>query len=113
MKNLRNKVQLIGHVGMTPEVTTYGEGKTRIHFSLATNDYYRNKEGEKIEDTQWHNIVAWGKGAELASGLITKGAEIAIEGKLVSRKYEDKDNVTRYITEVVMNEFLLLGKKAK
>ncbi len=111
MNNLRNKVQLIGNVGINPEVKTFGEGKTRVHFSLATNESYKNKNGEKIEETQWHNIVCWGKGAELAASLIKKGAEIAIEGKIVSRKYEDKDKNTRYITEIVMNEFLLLGKK--
>ena len=112
MNNLRNKVQLIGNVGMTPEVKTFGEGKTRVHFSIATNESYKNKNGEKVDETQWHNIVVWGKGAELAASLIKKGAEIAIEGKLTSRKYDDKDGNTRYVTEVVMNSFLLLGKKA-
>lgn len=112
MNNLRNKVQLIGHVGMDPEVKTFGEGKTRVQFSIATNDYYKNKSGEKVEETQWHNIVVWGKTAELAANLIKKGSELAIEGKLTSRKYEDKDKNTRYITEVVANEFLLLGKKS-
>lgn len=112
MNNLRNKVQLIGYVGMNPEVKTFGEGKTRVQFSIATNESYKNKNGEKVEETQWHNIVVWGKGAELASSLIKKGVEIAVEGKLTSRKYDDKDGNTRYITEIVMNEFLLLGKKA-
>ncbi len=111
MRNLKNKVQLIGHVGQTPEMTLLEGGKTVIRFSLATNEYYKTGEGEKVQKTQWHNLVAWNKTAELIELLVTKGKEVAIEGKLTSHSYEDKGGVRRYVTEVLVNEFLLLGAK--
>ena len=74
--------------------------------SLATNDYYRNKEGEKVEETQWHNLVAWGKKAEVMARILKKGNEVAIQGKLTHRTYEDKDGKTRYFSEVVVHDFL-------
>lgn len=110
MNALRNKVQLIGHVGNAPEIVTLESGKKLAKFSIATNESYKNAKGEKITDTQWHNIVAWGKTAELIESYVPKGKEIGIEGKLTSRSYEDKEGQKRYITEVVCNELLLLGK---
>ncbi len=110
MNNLRNKVQLIGHVGNAPEIVNLESGKKLAKFSIATNETYKNNKGEKITDTQWHNVVAWGKTAELVENYVPKGKEIGIEGKLTSRSYEDKDGVKKYITEVVCNELLLLGK---
>ncbi|WP_300433919.1 single-stranded DNA-binding protein [Christiangramia sp.] len=110
MSTLRNTVQLIGHVGNDPEILNLESGKKLAKFSVATNESYKNAKGEKITDTQWHNIVAWGKTAELVENYVPKGKEIGIEGKLTSRSYEDKDGVKRYITEVVCNELLLLGK---
>ncbi|WP_026914712.1 single-stranded DNA-binding protein [Christiangramia portivictoriae] len=110
MSTLRNTVQLIGHVGNEPEIVNLESGKKLAKFSVATNDSYKNSKGEKITDTQWHNIVAWGKTAELVENYIPKGKEIGIEGKLTSRSYEDKDGIKRYITEVVCHELLLLGK---
>ena len=79
---------------------------------IATNDYYTNNKGEKIKQTEWHNLVAWGKTAEMMAESLTKGNEIAIQGKLTSRSYEDKDGVTRYITEILVNEFYKLNKTA-
>ncbi len=111
MSTLRNTVQLIGHVGNDPEILNLESGKKLAKFSVATNESYKNAKGEKITDTQWHNIVAWGKTAELIENYVPKGKEIGIEGKLTSRSYEDKDGVKRYITEVVCNELLLLGNK--
>lgn len=111
MNALRNKVQLIGHLGANPEVRKLDGGKTIAKFSMATNETYKNQKGEKVEDTQWHNIIAWGKTAELMEQLLAKGKEVMIEGKLTSRSYEDKEGNKRYITEVVANEFLLLGAK--
>ncbi len=111
MRNLKNKVQLIGNVGQTPEMTILDSGKTVIRFSLATNEYYKTGEGEKVQKTEWHNLIAWNKTAELIEQLVTKGKEVAIEGKLTSHSYEDKEGVRRYVTEVVVNEFLLLGAK--
>jgi single-strand DNA-binding protein len=110
MSTLRNKVQLIGHVGNDPEILNLESGKKLAKFSIATNESYKNNKGEKITDTQWHNIVAWGKTAELIENYVPKGKEIGIEGKLTSRSYEDKDGVKKYITEVVCSELLLMGK---
>ncbi|WP_372752905.1 single-stranded DNA-binding protein [Mariniflexile sp.] len=110
MNTLRNKVQLIGNLGNDPEIINLESGKTLAKFNIATNESYTNAKGEKITDTQWHNIIAWGKTAEIVEKYATKGKEVAIEGKLTSRSYDDKDGVKRYITEVVCSELLLLGK---
>lgn len=112
MNALKNRVQLIGHLGMDPEVKAIENGNKLARLRLATNETYQNAKGEKVTETQWHNVVAWGKTAEIAEKLLTKGAELAIEGKLVSRSYTDKDGQKRYVTEVVANELLLLSKKS-
>lgn len=109
MNALRNKVQLIGRLGQTPEIINLESGRKLAKFSLATNDHYRNAKGEKVEDTQWHNIVVWGKLAEIVENYVDKGKEIAIEGKLTTRSYDDSDGNKRYITEVRCNELLLLS----
>lgn len=111
MNTLRNKVQLIGNLGNDPEVISLESGKKLAKFSIATNETYKNAKGEKITDTQWHNVVAWNKTAEVIEQYVAKGSEVAVEGKLTSRSYEDKDGNKRYITEVVCNEVLLLGNK--
>lgn len=111
MSSLRNRVHLIGNVGGDPEVKSFDNNRKLVRFSLATNENYRNGNGEKITDTQWHQIVAWNKTAELAEKLITKGRELAVEGKLVTRNYEDSKGEKRYATEVVINEFVLTGSK--
>ena len=82
-------------------------------FSMATSEAYRNAKGEKVTDTQWHNVVAWGKVAEIAEKYLTKGKEVAVEGKLVNRSYNDKEGNKKYITEVVVNELLLIGEKER
>ncbi|RKE98980.1 single-stranded DNA-binding protein [Ichthyenterobacterium magnum] len=110
MNTLRNKVQLIGNLGNDPEIINLESGKLLAKFSIATNESYKNAQGEKITDTQWHNIVAWGKTASLVEKYLQKGKEIAIEGKLTSRSYETKEGDKRYVTEVVCNELLMLGK---
>lgn len=111
MKNMRNKVQLIGNLGMNPEVMNLEQGRTLAKFSLATNETYYNAKGEKVTETQWHNIIAWGKTAEQLAKYASKGTELAVEGKLVSRSYEDKSGNKRYVTEIVLNDFLLLGSR--
>ena len=111
MNTLRNKVQLIGNLGQNPEVKDLNEGKKVAKFSLATNETYRNKAGEKVTETQWHNLVAWGKQAEIIEKYLKKGSEVAIEGKLINRNYTDKDGVKRYVTEIQVNELLMLGGK--
>lgn len=110
MTSLRNSVQLIGRLGNDPEIRTFDSGKKMASFSLATNEIYYNSEGEKVEDTQWHNIVVWGKKVDVAENYLKKGSEIACEGKLINRSYE-KDGVRKYITEISLNELLMLGKK--
>lgn len=109
MNTLRNKVQLIGHVGTEPEIKSFEGGKKLANLTLATNETYKNEKGEKVEETQWHKVVAWGKTAEIIEKYVTKGKEIAIEGKLTHRSYEVKNGDKRYITEVVASELLLLG----
>lgn len=111
MSTLRNKVQLIGNLGNDPEIITLDGGRKLAKFSIATNETYKNQKGEKVTDTQWHNIVAWGKTAEIIENYVTKGKEVAVEGKLTSRSYDDKEGNKRYITEVVCNELVMLGSK--
>ena len=111
MNNLRNRVQLIGHLGNKPELKTTESGKKYVRFSLATNEVYKNAKGEKVTDTEWHNVVAWNKNAEIAEMYLDKGKEIALEGKLSTRSYDDADGKKKYITEIVCNELLLLGNK--
>ncbi len=91
MNTLRNKVSLIGRLGAQPEVVTLDSGRTLARFSLATNENYKNKEGAWQENTQWHNITAWGQTAELMSKLLNKGQEVVVEGKLVNSSYETKE----------------------
>ena len=110
MSKLRNKVQLIGNLGNDPEILDLDGGKKLAKFSIATNDSYRNGAGEVVKDTQWHNVVAWGKTAEIIEKYVTKGKEIGVSGKLTSRSYETKEGEKRYTTEVVCNEVLMLGK---
>ena len=113
MYALKNKVQLIGNLGNNPEVKTLESGKKMAKFSVATNETYRNAKGEKVVETQWHNLIAWGKVAEIAEKFLHKGSEVALEGKLINRSYNDKDGNKKYVTEVQVNELLLLGKEVK
>jgi len=110
MKSLRNSVQLIGRLGKDPEVKVFGE-KKKATFSIATSDSYKNQKGEKVEDTQWHNIVIWGKLAGVAEKYLKKGAEVAIEGKLVHRIYETDKGEKKFFTEVNVNDLVMLGGK--
>lgn len=110
MNTIKNKVQLIGNLGNDPEIINLESGKTLAKFSIATNESYKNAQGEKITDTQWHNVVAWGRTATLVEKYLQKGKEVAIEGKLTSRSYETSAGEKRYVTEVVCNELLMLGK---
>ena len=110
MTTLKNNVQLIGRLGNDPELRTFESGKKMTTFSMATNETYYNNKGEKVEDTQWHNIVAWGKKAEIASDYLKKGSEVALQGKLVNRKYEH-EGVTKYVTEINLADLLLMDKK--
>jgi single-strand DNA-binding protein len=111
MNTLRNKVQLIGNLGQNPEIRTFDNGKSVARFSLATTDSYRDASGKKITETQWHNLVAWGNLAKTVEKFLIKGSEVAVEGKLTHRAYDDKDGKKRYYTEVVMSEMVMLRSK--
>lgn len=110
MNAMKNRVQLIGNVGNDPEIKTLENGKKLAHITIATNDHYKNDKGEKVEQTEWHRVTAWGKTAEIIEKYVVKGKEVAIDGKLTHRSYDDKNGDKRYITEVVVNEILLLSK---
>ena len=110
MSSLRNKVQLIGRVGADPEIKRFDD-KVRAVFALAINEVYYNEKHERVETTHWHNVLYWGKIAEVVEKFVTKGKEVAIEGKLINRTYEDKEGNKRYVTEIVGYELLLLGGK--
>jgi len=109
--SLRNTVTLIGYTGKEVEAVNFDNGSLKASVSLATSDHYTNAKGEKIEETQWHTLVAFGKVAEIFQKYVSKGKEIAVEGKLTYRSYDDKDGVKRYITEIRVDEILLLGSK--
>lgn len=109
--SLRNKVTLIGYTGKEVETVNFESGNVKANVSLATTDHYTNAKGEKVEETQWHNLIAFGKTAEILQKYVPKGKEIAVEGKLTYRSYDDKDGVKRYITEIRIDEILLLGGK--
>ena len=108
MNALRNRVTLIGNLGQDPEIKTTETGKKFTHFTLATSDGYKTSEGQKVSETTWHNIVAWNGLAETAGKYLKKGREVAVEGRIVYRTYEDKKGVTKYITEIVLSDLLLL-----
>ena len=110
MSSLQNSVQLIGRPGMDPEIKKLGNSKL-AKFSISTDDFYRNEKNELIKETSWHNVVAWNKQADMVERWVRKGKMIALEGKLKSRSYEDKEGVKRYITEIVANEFFLIEKQ--
>lgn len=111
MSNLSNHVQLIGNLGKEPQIKEFESGKLMATFSLATSDYFTNQQGQRVNDTQWHQLVAWDKKAELVRDYLTKGNRVAVAGKLVHRSYTDKDNQVRYITEIVVNEIMMLTPK--
>jgi single-strand DNA-binding protein len=110
MNALRNSVRLIGNLGDDPKVRKLDSGKTVANFSIATNEIYRDNSGNKQSETTWHRLVAWGKQAEIVESYVKKGSEIAIEGKLTNRSYEDKNGEKQYVSEVLVNSILLLDK---
>lgn len=111
MNALKNKVQLIGNLGNAPEIRNTESGKKLAKFAIATNETYYNTKGEKVVETQWHHLIAWGKVADLVEKYLSKGTEVAIEGKLMNNNFTDKDGNKKYYTEVLVHELLLLGGK--
>ncbi len=110
MNNLRNSIQLIGNLGSNPEIKEINGGRKLAKVAIATKDIYHNANGEKVVETSWHNIVAWGKVAENMEVFLRKGNEVAMKGKLQHRNYIDKDGNKRNITEILVKEFMLLSK---
>lgn len=109
MKTLRNKVNLIGNLGMTPEIKSLDGGQKLAKVSIATNETYKNNKGEKVTETQWHNLIAWGKVAEVLEKYTKVGSKVAVEGKLVNRQYTDKAGQKRQTTEVQLSEVMVLS----
>jgi single-strand DNA-binding protein len=111
MNTLRNKVQLMGYLGAAPEVKTLEHGNMLAKMRIATNEVYKNAQGEKVTDTQWHTVIAWGKTAEIAGRYLNKGSEVLIEGRLTYREYTTLEGQKRIATEIVANELMLIDKK--
>jgi single-strand DNA-binding protein len=111
MNTLRNNVKLIGHLGQDPELRNFEKGNKMATFSLATGDSYTDKEGNKKDQTEWHHIVTWGTLAELSEKYLKKGREVAIDGRLTYRTWEDKNGVKHTSAEVVASELLFIGAK--
>ena len=110
MNTLRNTVSLIGNLGGDPEFKTLEGGNALARFRVATNESYKDKKREWVTTTQWHNVVAWGKTAELSNKLLKKGVEVVLEGKLVNDAYTTKEGEKRYKTEVNLREFIVLNR---
>lgn len=113
MNSLKNRITLIGNLGQDPETKTTESGKKVTNFTLATNDGYKNADGQKVSETTWHNIVAWNGLADVAVKFLKKGKEVALEGRIAYRTYEDKKGITKYITEIVLNDIILLRNGEK
>ncbi|MBK7713478.1 MAG: single-stranded DNA-binding protein [Bacteroidales bacterium] len=109
MSSLKNRAILIGHLGQDPETKTIDNGKKVTRFTLATDENFKNAEGQKISEATWHNIVAWNGLAEVADKYLKKGKQVAVEGRIAYRSYEDKKGVMKYITEIVLDELVMLG----
>ena len=112
MKNLRNSVKLIGRLGQDPEIIKFDSGNNKAVLNLATDSSYKNKEGERVESTEWHRLIVWGPGAKTVEKYFKKGMEICVEGQLTYNKWEDKEGKKRFTTEVKVNEFMMLSGKA-
>ncbi len=112
MKSLRNSVQLIGNLGMDPEVKQVANGNKMARFSLATSETYTNQKGEKVTETQWHNLIIWGGLAEVAEKYLKKGKQIAVEGRLETNTYDDKEGNRKFFTQIVVNDLMMLGKES-
>jgi single-strand DNA-binding protein len=110
MNTLRNSVRLVGNLGIDPEMRTFDNNRKLARLSLAISESYKNDKGEKVTDTQWHNLVFWNAQANLAEEYLKKGDQVAIEGRLSSRSYTDKEGIKRYMTEIVVNDFLKMNK---
>ncbi len=112
MNTLTNNVQLIGNLGKDVEIITFDSGNKKASVTLATNEYYKNEKGELVKTTQWHNLIVWGKNAELISKSVTKGSKIAIQGMVNYRTYQDKAGIVQKVTEILVSEFMKIAEPA-
>ena len=110
MSTMKNSVQLVGNVGQDPEIRNLEGGKKVANLSIATNESYKNEKGEKVDQTEWHRVVAWGASADIIEKYVVKGNQIGVVGKLTYKTYNDKEGVTRKITEILVSEVLLMNK---
>lgn len=106
-----NKVILLGNLGKDPEIRTLESGTKLARFPLATNEYYKGKDGEMVEKTEWHNVVVWHQRAELAEKYLQKGSQVYIEGRLQTRQWDDKDGNKRYTTEIIGDVMNFVGSR--
>lgn len=113
MITLTNSVNLVGNLGKDVQVTTFKTGSKKASFSLATSQKYKNIKGEDVINTIWHNIIAWGKNAELLANSLTKGNKVAITGTITNRSYEDKDGQKKNITEILVVDFMKINSTDK
>lgn len=111
MNNINNTVQLIGRLGADPEMKTFEGSRKVARLRLATSEEYKSKSGEKVKQTEWHTLVAWGPLAEVCENSLFKGQEVAIEGKLGYRVYTDKEGNKKFITEITVNDLMLVGNR--
>ncbi|MFZ1749116.1 MAG: single-stranded DNA-binding protein [Saprospiraceae bacterium] len=110
LNNIKNSVHLVGNVGKDVVLTTFENGNKKATAILATNEYYTNRDGEKVKQTDWHKIIAWGKTAEDMAASVSKGSEVSVHGKLINRTYTDNAGTTKYVTEVVVSDFFKIAK---
>ncbi len=113
MSSIRNRVQLIGKLGADPEIKEMDSGRKLAKFSVATNESYRNQAGDLVTETQWHRLIAWGRTAEIAEEYLKKGREVAVDGKIQTRSYENSEGEQRYTTEILVNELIMTGTRKK
>ena len=113
MNTVSNQVQLIGNLGQDPEFVTFSNGKGLCRFRIATNEFYRDRDGKSNQKTNWHTVVCWGKSGETMAKILRKGHKVAINGKLSSRSYETDAGSKKYVTEIVASKYLLLSQKSE
>lgn len=110
MTTLRNRVHLVGNLGMDPQIKSFGNGRKLAKFTVATSEVFNRASGQERKETQWHNVIAWNKQADIAKENLQKGQEVALEGRLCYRQYEDKNNITRYIAEIILSSYTVFPK---
>lgn len=109
--NIRNSVQLVGNIGADIQLMSFENGSKKVKLTLATNELFTNGKGEKVKSTEWHTLIAWGKTAEQMANTVQKGSEVSVQGRLANRSFVDKNGVTKYVTEVIVNDFFKIAKK--